>query len=206
MLPVATDGIAWSVSMSVRLYRPCVMKNGWTDRGAVWGVDSGGPRESCTRRGSISSHAKGQFWVDDVEIFPHAVDQRSDWPAAEAVEYHIKYSQRKISCDAASRQNYFTTSLFLINDKSSAVAEMGNRGHNRHGPKRGGQLCPFRGELGPRLVQYGRGRCLLPYQVASSFIQPFGHNRHGPKIGWGWLLYRYFFPEVSPIILSIFEK
>jgi len=35
--------------------------------------------------------------------------------------------------------------------KSSAVAEMGDRGHNRHGSKRGGgQLCPFyREELGP---------------------------------------------------------
>jgi len=39
------------------------------------------------------------------------------------------------------------------------------------------------GELGPRLTQCGLGRGLLPYQVASSFIQPFGHNRHGPKIG-----------------------
>ena len=28
---------------------------------------------------------------------------------------------------------------------------MGNRGHNRHGPKRGGLLCPFLVELGPRL-------------------------------------------------------
>jgi len=27
-------------------------------------------------------------------------------------------------------------------NKSSAVAEMGDRGHNRHGPKRGGLLCP----------------------------------------------------------------
>ena len=35
-------------------------------------------------------------------------------------------------------------------NKSSAVAEMGDRGHNRHGPKRGGLLCPFcEGELGP---------------------------------------------------------
>ena len=31
--------------------------------------------------------------------------------------------------------------------KSSAVAEMGNRGHNRHGPKRGGGCC----------VPFGRG-------------------------------------------------
>jgi len=27
--------------------------------------------------------------------------------------------------------------------KSSAVAEMGDRGHNRHGPKRGGCCAPF---------------------------------------------------------------
>jgi len=33
-------------------------------------------------------------------------------------------------------------------NKSSAVAEMNDRGHNRHGPKRGGLLCPFRGGAG----------------------------------------------------------
>jgi len=70
--------------------------------------------------------------------------------------------------------------------KSSAVAEMGDRGHNSHEPKRGGLLCSFRGgELGPRLTQCGLGRGLLPYQVASSSIQAFGHNTHGSKIGWG---------------------
>jgi len=64
---------------------------------------------------------------------------------------------------------------------------MGDRGHNRHRPQRGGGwlLCSFRGVLAPRLIQCGRGRGLLPYQVATSSIQPFGHNRHGPKIGWG---------------------
>ena len=30
-----------------------------------------------------------------------------------------------------------------IMNKSSAVAEMGDRGHNKHAPKRGGLLCPF---------------------------------------------------------------
>ena len=70
--------------------------------------------------------------------------------------------------------------------KSSAVAEMGDRGHNRHGPKRWGLLCPFRAELKPSLIQCGLGRGLLPYQVAASSIQPFGHNKHGPKSGWWW--------------------
>jgi len=71
-------------------------------------------------------------------------------------------------------------------NKSSAVAEMGDHAHNRHGPKRGGAGCaPFaEGKLGPRLTHCGLGWGLLPYQVASSSIQSFGHNRHGPKIGW----------------------
>jgi len=39
------------------------------------------------------------------------------------------------------------TFTFRLRTKSttSAVAEMGDRGHNRHGPKRGGLLFPFRG-------------------------------------------------------------
>jgi len=70
-------------------------------------------------------------------------------------------------------------------NKSSAVAEMGDRGHNRHGPKRGGGAAvPLsRGELGPHVTQCGLGRDILPYQVASSSIQPFDHNRHGSKTG-----------------------
>jgi len=48
---------------------------------------------------------------------------------------------------------------------------------------RGAAVPLSRGELGPRLTQCGRGRGLLPYQVASSSRQPFGHNRHGPKTG-----------------------
>jgi len=37
--------------------------------------------------------------------------------------------------------------------KSSAVAKMGDHGHNRHGPKIGWLLCPFWGELGCHLTQ-----------------------------------------------------
>jgi len=53
------------------------------------------------------------------------------------------------------------------------------------GHKEGGLLCPFRGELGPRLTECGLDRGLLPYQVASSSIEPFGNNRRGPKLGGG---------------------
>jgi len=73
-------------------------------------------------------------------------------------------------------------------NKSSAVAEMDDRGHNRHGPKRRSLLCPFCGQLGPRLIQCDPGpRSILLYQLASSSIQKIDHNRHGPKIGWGWM-------------------
>jgi len=70
--------------------------------------------------------------------------------------------------------------------KSSAVAEIGDRGHTTHGPKIGeGAAVPLSRELGPRLVQCGLGRGLLPYQAASSSIKPFGYRRYGPKIRWG---------------------
>ena len=41
------------------------------------------------------------------------------------------------------RTNIRSTAMRYNNNKSSAVAEMGDRGHNRHGPKTGGLLCPF---------------------------------------------------------------
>jgi len=61
---------------------------------------------------------------------------------------------------------------------------MGDRGHNRHGPKREGRLlCPFRGGAGSSSNTMWPGRGLLPYQAASSSIQPFGYNTHQPKTG-----------------------
>jgi len=46
-------------------------------------------------------------------------------------------------------------------NKSSAVAEMGDHGHNRK------TWAEKRGKLGPHLTQCGLGRGLLPYQMAS---------------------------------------
>jgi len=60
---------------------------------------------------------------------------------------------------------------------------MGDHSHNRHGTRGEGCCAPFAGELGHRLTQCGLGQGLLPYQVASSSIQPFGHNRHDQKLG-----------------------
>jgi len=66
------------------------------------------------------------------------------------------------------------------NNKSSAVAEIwATVATIDMDLKEGAVLCPFRGALGTRLIQCGLCRCLLPYQVASSPIQPFGHNSEG---------------------------
>jgi len=49
MRPIVTDGVALSVGQSVGLWRSCALQNRWTDRDAVWYVDSGGPKEACIR-------------------------------------------------------------------------------------------------------------------------------------------------------------
>jgi len=60
-------------------------------------------------------------------------------------------------------------------NKCSAVAEMGDRlATIDMGRKLGVPL--WGGELGPHLTQFGLGRGLPPYQMASWSIQPFGHN------------------------------
>jgi len=49
-----TDGVVWSVCHDRE-----PRKNGWTDRDAVWDVDSGGPREPCVRWRARSPDVKG---------------------------------------------------------------------------------------------------------------------------------------------------
>jgi len=54
---------------------------------------------------------------------------------------------------------------------SSAVAEMGDRDHNRHGPRRGELLCTFAWGVGHRQTQYGLDRGILPVP-SDVFIHP----------------------------------
>ena len=94
---------------------------------------------------------------------------------------NVAHKYNRVRCSNVKMVNGNELHYFSRNEnKSSAVAEMGDRCHNRHGPKRGGGvLCPFRGALGTGLIQYRLRRCLLPYQVASSSIEPFGHKSVG---------------------------
>jgi len=80
---------------------------------------------------------------------------------------------------------------------SSAVAEMGDSGHNRNGPKRGeGILCTFRGEAGSPSNTMWPG--LLLYQVASSTSQPFCHIDMGQTLDGGCEPAPLFLGELGP--------
>ena len=85
-------------------------------------------------------------------------------------------------------------------DKSSAVAEMGDRGHNRHGPKRGGGAAvPLSRELGPpsntmwpgpHCVRRGSQTPLGTSVPSGVFIRLHPSSRLATistwaKIGWG---------------------
>jgi len=91
---IAIDGVAWSVGLSV--CNDCKpRKNGWTDRDAVWDVNSGGLKELCIRCGP-DSQGKGHFWKGWRRDFQHAVDQRSH-----SSSVTLNFSNEKSCCDAA---------------------------------------------------------------------------------------------------------
>jgi len=98
--------VCLSVRLSVGHHRePC--KSNLTDRDAVRGVGSGGPKEPCIRSSAPDPSCEGAILREwrrnfparrqacslNVWIFPHVVDQCSDLLAAEAVKCHIKFSK-----------------------------------------------------------------------------------------------------------------
>jgi len=102
--PVDTDGVVWSVGLSDGLsvcYDCDPHKSSWTVPDAVQAVDCGGPKQLCIRWGPdppqqvalLRGMTPGFSHMPpitvpngpDVMISPPAVNQRSDWPAAEAV-------------------------------------------------------------------------------------------------------------------------
>jgi len=58
--------------------------------------------------------------------------------------------------------------------KSSAVAEMGDRGHNRHAPKRGGGAAPFWGRRSWVPIQHNVARA-ESYLHAEFHLDPSSH-------------------------------
>ena len=70
-------------------------------------------------------------------------------------------------------------------NKSSAVAEMGDRGHNRHEPKRGGLLCPFRGTGTPSSTMWpGPSSTFVP--IKRRRLHPSSHMAR-MDMGQNWV-------------------
>ena len=90
--------------------------------------------EIVNRRSSLAAYAITEAIADLIETLPLVNI---------AYQLHERNSRQPICLPWA------------VQNKSSAVAEMGDSGHNRHGPKGGGVLCPFRGALGTHLIQCG---------------------------------------------------
>jgi len=57
-----------------------------------------------------------------------------------------------------ARENFSIGAFYNITNKSSAVAEMGDRGHNRHGPKRGGAVPLLRSAGNPSNTMWAAPR------------------------------------------------
>ena len=88
----------------------------------------------------------------------------------------------KSLCTGDIPEEWRLANVTAVFNNSSAVAEMGDRGHNRHWPKRWGAAVPDSRRAGTPSDTMWPGPRSIPYQVASSSIQPFGHNRHRPKL------------------------
>jgi len=76
----------------------------------------------------------------DAGISPHAVDQHSNWPYSEVVEYHIKFSQWTPPPAMRPRQNSFTTCSFW--EKQSA--KFGHQSMQHAASYRQLNVCTFR--------------------------------------------------------------
>jgi len=94
MRHIVTDAVAWSVSVGRSVHHNCEpCKNGWTDRDAIWVVDSGGPKEPRIGWVSRSPMQKGNFEGEEQPIVKYRTlccelrkNDWTDWDAVWAVD------------------------------------------------------------------------------------------------------------------------
>ena len=101
------------------VYKP--HKNWWTDRDAVWGADSGKPKEPCTRWG-WDSYWKGQLWgvfgplkalvIPDAVYAVKGIMQSSIMACSK--RDHSVFNNGT-TCDVAFRQTSLTTCFVFYN-------------------------------------------------------------------------------------------
>ena len=84
--------------------------------------------------------------------------EQSGLKSGRAAVPSVGYSRIPIEHNVAWAEAYIRTKCYP--DASSRLAQQTRA-------ESGGVLCPFRVELGPHLIQFGLGRGLPPYQVAS---------------------------------------
>ena len=129
MWPILANGVAWSVCRSVCHDRePC--KIGWTDRDAVWDVDSGGHKEACTRGVDI-----GATWRI-----------RLKRPCAAVMRLHFKLLWPLVlscRCWPTSRKQS-TELLILINMKTTSHVYTVKRKFRSSKPTRSGTFSDSR--------------------------------------------------------------
>jgi len=182
---------------SPQIFGPCLLwPNGWMDQDATWYGGRPWPTRHCVRRGTSYPQKKGH--THSHPIFGLCLLWPNGWIDEDAAWYGSRPRLRPhctrrgpSSRERGTAPPLFGPCLLWPRSPISATAELLLRWATVATIDIGGRewrlLCSFRRELGPRLIQCGLGRGLLPSQVASSSIQPFCHNRHGPKIGWEWV-------------------
>jgi len=101
--------LGWANELRIRWGVEILPQEGALLRGMIW-------RFSCMLPSTVPSGP-------DIKVSPHAVHQHSEWPAADTVKCHIKFSQWNIPRNAASRQYSLTACLYLqSNDKDMLMS------------------------------------------------------------------------------------
>ena len=146
------------------IFRPCLLRpNGWMDQDGIWYGGGSRSRPHCARWGPSYPAQKG----DSVPIFGkrllwpngcmdqdatwyggrHRPRRRVRWRPSSPKKGHsplfrpcLLWPRSPISATAELLFMFLQACRFE-QIKSSAVAEMGERSHNRYEPKRAGVLC-----------------------------------------------------------------
>ena len=127
-----------------------------------------------------------------------ASDADEDWSLFCAIINNLLVPRHRLH--VIFRNNIRVHTVRNLSNKSLAVAEMDDRGHNKHEPKRGGFLCSFRGEgtgsqsdamwRGPRSTSAPSGVFIHPAVLATLDM--------GQNLGAGWLCL-FFWGSWDPI-------
>jgi len=99
------------------------------------------------------------------------------WPWPLTLTFKLVWARNQACLPCKFGTNVFSRSRdtwFTNKNKSSAVAEMGDRGHNRHGPKRGGAAVPLSWRVGTPSNTMSPGPSSV-YFPTKWYLHPYSH-------------------------------